>query len=179
MQSISIYDTKRRRKNLVLSIIAGIILFSFFIYREIIFIEFTAKTMNLLANIVALLIEGTIILFFVFIASRLINKIDKKQPYIALNEIEIVVSGTFKDYIISLDDIAAYKELVIDNMKTIVIKLKSDNEISSKSSFIKKRSFKCNLLKYGGEIIFEHSFQENEYDEVLEFMDNKIRTRIN
>ncbi|MGL5633985.1 MAG: hypothetical protein ACRDDL_02845 [Sarcina sp.] len=178
MESIKIYDTKRRAKNLILSIIVGIILFSFFIYREIIFIKVTDKNINLIVNVSTVLIQGVLILFFAFISSRLINKIDKKQPYILLNTIEIIVSGIFKDSIISLDDISAYKEIVIDDIKTIVLKLNPNSEFSSKCSFIKKRGFKCNLSRYGGEIIFEYNFGSEEYYEVLEFMDKKIKNKI-
>ncbi|MGL4741123.1 MAG: hypothetical protein ACRC41_09990 [Sarcina sp.] len=179
MQSIKIYDTKRRGINLALAITAGIILFSFFIYREIVFIKFADKTMDLIVNICTVLIQGVLILFCAFVASRLINKIDKKQPYIVLNAIEIIVSGTFRDCIISLDDVIAYKEIVIDDMSTIALKLKPNSETDITSSFIKRKGFKCNLSKYGGEIVFEHSFQEYEYYEVLEFMESRIKNRIN
>ena len=170
-----IYKELRELKQVAYFFIIIILVYVYFIYKEYVFLTQDYVTNGLLLNMVSMLIEGIIIVVLGKFLISLINKILLKEPFIIFEKDDFVSNGLIGRFEIEWNEIDSYTETYFRGMPTIVMKLKQDSQHMQNSSIIKKLVYRYNVKRCGGEFAFMLPFLDGKYNDVLRYIDDKVR----
>lgn len=166
---MKIYQPRDVLLKMLFSLIGVIVVLLWIIYYEF----DISNSINTILIYPITILEGMIILFGLFAILRLSKKIILKEPFLILNEDNIISQGIVPKSIIDIDDLQWYKNVPMLYQEFIIIKLRANSKSYDRIPFTTKKLFEYNSKKYGGEIGLSSNFLRESYSDVIIFLDEK------
>ena len=175
MEDIRIYKEFRELRQVAYFFMIIIIVCVYFIYKEYMFLTKDYITSGLIVNMASMLIEGIIIVVLGKFSISLVNKILLKEPFIIFEKNDIISNGLIGKFEIEWDEIESYTETYFRGMPTIVLKFKKDSKHKQESSILRQLVYYYNIKRMGGELAFMLPLLDGKYDDVLKYINDKVR----
>lgn len=172
MTEIKIYQDNRRLVIMLILFFVGIFISNYFTYQRLNLVK--AENINLL-NILVILINLLVSIGFIFMIIKLLIKIIRKTPFLLFSEEKIVSSGVISTMEIYWDEVDYYTYKEFKGILFIVLKLSGDSSFKNKYFYFRRKLNNYNLERVGGEIAFSSIFLMDNFEEVCNFINSKVR----